>query len=246
MSCLDIETKLDEVITVNGMTVLDSKADSDPVAINIQQSSISATLANPYNVIIRGLELEHQNFENAPVLVNSAGSKVNFDGVKFENNTITETSNTFIQFSSVTEVTIENSFFTNNTGVIGNDMYFSGSTSSITISGTTFTGIGKDNIVDFDYSFRPAIYIIGSSGILFRNCTFSNYANVDSGSVAYISGSTLTFEECLFDNNHANIAAVSLFGTSDVTFTDVNMTNNEATESACLFLADQSTLTTTN
>ena len=55
-----------------------------------------------------------------------------------------------------------------------------------------------------------------STGITFDNCTFSNFANVDSGSAAYVSGSQVVFENSVFDSNHANIAALSVVSASQV------------------------------
>ena len=134
MSCLDIETKLDEVITVDGLTVTNSMADSDPVGVYVRESSISATLTDPYNVVIRNFNSDSQSFVNAPIRVDSAGSKIQFDSLSFVNNTVTETSNAFFQFDNVVEVDIQNSEFTNNTGTVANDMYFSGFSDLITIS----------------------------------------------------------------------------------------------------------------
>lgn len=60
------------------------------------------------------------------------------------------------------------------------------------------------------------MYVTDSSGITFDNCTFSNFANVDTGSVAFVTGSQVTFENSDFTNNHANIAALSVVSASQV------------------------------
>jgi hypothetical protein len=144
MSCLTIETKPDEVIKIDGAIFDNVVADNAPPMVNIIAGNIivltdmavyqclnicfigtlTGTAVVGYNVILKNFTIDSQTFTNSAIKIDSATGQIQIDELNFLNN-VASSSYPAIEFVSLVRVSIDNSVFTNNRGILGNDVYLS-------------------------------------------------------------------------------------------------------------------------
>jgi len=87
-TCVQIFSKPDEVIKLQGVTFQNVKANSVPAGISVSKSSLTGTAISGYNILLNSITLTGTTIVQPTIVIDSADAKVQFDTFKFKSNTI--------------------------------------------------------------------------------------------------------------------------------------------------------------
>ena len=191
-------------------------------------------------------------------LVVAIDSNVSFSKCKFDNNT------TFYNKILVVNswVEIDSSTFVNNIAAIAskqgshvdisNSSFYKNSVGSViesfdgslNVTNSIFSGnTGKGHDLERLILNFGGVFTLLYSNVFARNNSFDNN-NADDGGVLNSRESSVTFETCSFDSNHAELSGGVLFADeSNITVKDCNFTHNTAPNGAVIYATINTLLT---
>lgn len=242
--CIMIETRPDEVITVDGPVFTDVHATAGSPITYVAEGSSSGTPVDGFNAILKNYQVTGLTLGVPLIDMNTASGKVQLDGCIFTSNTM-NTQFPVLKFSLVSECQILNSQFANNTGTESRDLYFNSyQGGKVTFVNSTFTGPGLDGVtIGAPYS-KQGVVILSSKNVEFDGCTFTGYGNGRRGGIMYIARSQARISNSSFINGVAvSGGAIAILYRSNVTVESSTFTGNEATGSGgALYVISSSSL----